>query len=137
MRAVCISRHSFLGDHICSIARSAGIECESVVGLREGLDASRTNSPDVVICDYDLRAAAQRSVRQRDAQPSDALIVAVSLTRRPQEAHLMESRAIAGFLYLPSIDAADVERTVLNATACSARRRTRDVEILLRVVRDG
>lgn len=137
MRAVCISRHSFLGDHICSILRSAGIECESVVGLREGMTASRASGPDVVICDYDLLAAAPASEWQHAAQPSDVPIVAVSLTRRPEEAHLVDGRTIAGFLYLPSMDVADVERTVLDATARSARQRARDVEIPLRVVRDG
>lgn len=136
MRAVCISRHVFLGEHICSIMRSAGIECESVIGLREGMDVSRAAKPDVVICDYDLLATSPRHEWQHTPGYADLPIVAVSLTRRPEEAHLVDGRTIAGFLYLPAADSADVERTVLDATARSARQRLRDLEIPLRVVRD-
>ncbi len=116
--------------------RSAGIECQSVVGLREGLDASRAARPDVVICDYDLLATSPRHEWQRGSSRDDLPIVAVSLTRRPEEAHLVDGRTIAGFLYLPAVDSAVVERTVLDATTRSARRRARDMEVPLRVVRD-
>lgn len=136
MRAVCISRHVFLGEHICSIMRSAGIDCESVIGLREGMDVSRNARPDVVICDYDLLATTPRHEWQRTSGRADLPIVAVSLTRRPEEAHLVDGRTIAGFLYLPSVDSADVERTVLDATARSVRERLHDMEVPLRVVRD-
>jgi hypothetical protein len=136
MRAVCISRHVFLGEHICSIVRSAGIECQSVIGLREGIDASHAAGADVVICDYDLLATASRHEWQRGSDQGDLPIVAVSLTRRPEEAHLVDGRAIAGFLYLPGADRADVERTVLDATTRSARQRARDAELPMRVVRD-
>ncbi|MGH7634750.1 MAG: hypothetical protein ACRENC_13530 [Gemmatimonadaceae bacterium] len=136
MRAVCISRHVFLGEHICSIMRSAGIDCQSVIGLREGMDVSRAARPDVVICDYDLLATAPRHEWQLASGRAESPIVAVSLTRRPEEAHLVDGRTIAGFLYLPSVDSADVERTVLDATVRSARQRLRDMEIPLRVVRD-
>jgi len=136
MRAVCISRHVFLGEHICSIMRSAGIECESVIGLREGMDASRVARPDVVICDYDLLATAPRYEWHRDSGSDGLPIVAVSLTRRPEEAHLVDGRTIAGFLYLPAVDSAAVERTVLDATARSGRRRARELDVPLRMVRD-
>lgn len=136
MRAVCISRHVFLGEHICSIMRSAGIECESVIGLREGLDVSRSARPDVVICDYDLLATSPHHEWQHASGRGDLPIVAVSLTRRPEEAHLVDGRNIAGFLYLPAVDSADVERTVLDATTRSARWLIGDMEIPLRVVRD-
>jgi hypothetical protein len=126
----------FLGEHICSIMRSAGIDCQSVIGLREGMDVSRAARPDVVICDYDLLATAPRHEWQLASGRAESPIVAVSLTRRPEEAHLVDGRTIAGFLYLPSVDSADVERTVLDATARSARQRLRDMEIPLRVVRD-
>ena len=116
--------------------RSAGIECESVIGLREGLDVSRAAHPDVVICDYDLLATAPRHEWQRESDHDRLPIVAVSLTRRPEEAHLVDGRAIAGFLYLPAVDSAAVERTVVDATTRSARQRARDLEIPLRVVRD-
>lgn len=136
MRAVCISRHVFLGEHICSIMRSAGIECESVIGLHEGMEVSRAARPDVVICDYDLLATAPHHEWQRASGRVDLPIVAVSLTRRPEEAHLVDGRIIAGFLYLPAVDSADVERMVLDATTRSARQRIADMEVPLRVVRD-
>jgi len=133
---VCISRHVFLGEHICSIMRSAGIECESVIGLHEGMEVSRAARPDVVICDYDLLATAPHHEWQRGSGCVDLPIVAVSLTRRPEEAHLVDGRIIAGFLYLPAVDSADVERMVLDATTRSARQRIADMEVPLRVVRD-
>lgn len=116
--------------------RSAGIECESVIGLHEGMEVSRAARPDVVICDYDLLATAPHHEWQRASGRVDLPIVAVSLTRRPEEAHLVDGRIIAGFLYLPAVDSADVERMVLDATTRSARQRIADMEVPLRVVRD-
>src|SRR5581483_4206076 len=117
MRAVCIARHRFLSDHICSIFRDVGLECIPVVGFSDGVTAARAQGPDVVICDYDLLVAAP--LREWECDPALAAIpiVAVSLTRRPEEAHLVDANGIAGFLYLPSLGGADVKRAVQGATS--------------------
>lgn len=117
MRAVCIARHRILSDHICSIFREIGVECEPVVGFREGMAAARASFPDVVICDYDLLVAAPLSEWERDSLLAEVPVIAVSLTRRPEEAQLVDANGIAGFLYLPVLDEDAIARVVHAATA--------------------
>jgi hypothetical protein len=117
MRAVCISRHRILSDHVCSIFNGTGVECQPVVGFQEGMTITRSSFPDVVICDYDLLVAAPLADWERDPILSEVPIIAVSLTRRPEEAHLVDSNGIAGFLYLPLLDDGDAVRMV--KAACS------------------
>lgn len=112
MRAVCIARHHFLSEHIAAIFRDAGLECEPVVGFQDGQKAARMLCPDVVICDYDLLATAPLDEWERDAELGVVPIIAVSLTRRPDEAHLLDRNGIAGFLYLPTLDGSDAWRMV-------------------------
>jgi DNA-binding NarL/FixJ family response regulator len=116
MHAVCIARHRILSDHICSVFRAAGIACEAVVGFAEGMKVARSRFPDVVICDYDLLVAAPLDEWERDALLVEVPIIAVSLTRRPEEAHLANAREIAGFLYLPTIEEEMITR-MLHAAA--------------------
>jgi hypothetical protein len=120
MRAVCISRHRILSDHVCSIFRDTGIECQPVVGFQEGMTIARSSFPDVVICDYDLLVAAPLDDWERDPLLCEVPIIAVSLTRRPEEAHLVDTNGIAGFLYLPLLDDGDAVRMV--KAACSRER---------------
>jgi hypothetical protein len=120
MRAVCISRHRILSDHVCSIFRDTGVECEPVVGFQEGMTITRSSFPDVVICDYDLLVAAPLADWERDPILSEVPIIAVSLTRRPEEAHLVDTNGIAGFLYLPLLGDGDAVRMVKEA--CSKGR---------------
>jgi hypothetical protein len=47
-------------------------------------------------------------------------VIAVSLTRRPQEAHLLDVNGIGGFLYLPLLDG-DSAMRVINAAASASR----------------
>ena len=117
MRAVCISRHRILSDHVCSIFRDTGVECQPVVGFVNGMSVTRSQFPDVVICDYDLLVSAPLADWERDPILSEVPIIAVSLTRRPEEAHLADSNGIAGFLYLPLIDDGDAIRLVKAACA--------------------
>jgi len=112
MRAVCISRHRILSDHVCSIFRDTGVECQPVVGFQEGMTITRSSFPDVVICDYDLLVAAPLADWERDPLLCEVPIIAVSLTRRPEEAHFVDTNGIAGFLYLPLLDDDDAVRMV-------------------------
>jgi len=116
MHAVCIARHRILSDHICSVFRAAGIACEAVVGFADGMKVTRSRFPDVVICDYDLLVSAPLDEWERDALLVEVPIIAVSLTRRPEEAHLANAREIAGFLYLPTLEEEMLTR-VLHAAA--------------------
>ncbi|HEY9450685.1 MAG TPA: hypothetical protein VIQ74_02155 [Gemmatimonadaceae bacterium] len=120
MRAVCIARHRILSDHVCSIFRDTGVECQPVVGFLEGMSAARAVFPDVVICDYDLLVSAPLAEWERDPVLAEVPIIAVSLTRRPEEAHLVDRNGIAGFLYLPLLDDDAVQRLV--HAACTRSR---------------
>lgn len=121
MRAVCIARHRFLSEHISSIFSAIGIESAPAVGFDEGTRMARAQVPDLVICDYDLLVSAPLAEWERDVVLGAVPIIAVSLTRRPEEAHLMDTNGIAGFLYLPIIDEGAVARIVHAATARSIR----------------
>lgn len=81
---------------------------------------ARSSFPDVVICDYDLLVAAPLDDWERDPLLCEVPIIAVSLTRRPEEAHLVDTNGIAGFLYLPLLDDGDAVRMV--KAACSRER---------------
>lgn len=83
-----------------------------MVGFQEGMTVTRSSFPDVVICDYDLLVAAPLADWERDPILSEVPIIAVSLTRRPEEAHLVDTNGIAGFLYLPLLDDDDAVRMV-------------------------
>ena len=121
MRAVCISRHRILSDHVCSIFRDTGVECQPVVGFQEGMTIARSSFPDVVICDYDLLVAAPLADWERDPILCEVPIIAVSLTRRPEEAHFVDANGIAGFLYLPLVDDNAAVRMVKAACLRSSR----------------
>lgn len=105
-----------MSEHIGAIFRDAGLDCEPVVGFRDGVAATRSLAPDVVICDYDLLAAAPLGEWESDSSLADVPIIAVSLTRRPDEAHLLDRRGIAGFLYLPTLDGSQASRIVQAVT---------------------
>lgn len=59
---------------------------------------------------------------ERDELLSRTAVIAVSLTRRPPEAQLLDVNGIAGFLYLPMLDAETAGRIIAAAAASSRRR---------------
>ena len=116
MRAVCIARHRFLSEHIGAIFSEIGVESRVVVGFDDGMSATREEQPLLVVCEYDLLASAPLAEWERDPLLSGIPIIAVSLSRRPQEVHLMDRNGIAGFLYLPSVTEASLARLVQAAS---------------------
>jgi hypothetical protein len=51
--------------------------------------------------------------RWRNDRPfSDTPIVAVSLTRHPDEAHFLDAKVIAGFAYLPTLRLDEAQRVL-------------------------
>jgi DNA-binding response OmpR family regulator len=102
--ALCVGRHRFLSDHLAAWFSRIGLQTRSVVGLDEALDAVKVNPPDVVICDYDLLATIAIDRWEHDASFARVPVIAVSLTRRPEEMHVLDVNGIGGFLYLPTLD---------------------------------
>lgn len=121
MRALCVGRHRFLSDHIGRFFGNFGLETASAVGFEGALAVARRVQPDVVICDYDLMATLPLDVWERDPVLSRTPVVAVSMTRRPDEGHLLDVNAIGGFLYLPTLTRDDA-MLVLGAAAAAPRR---------------
>jgi hypothetical protein len=113
VRAVCVGRHRFLSDHLSLFFREIGLDTFAAVGLDEAASLARRQDVDLVLCDYDLLATWRLDAWERDAALSCLPVVAVSLTRRPNEVHLLDVNGIAGFLYLPTLSA-DVAFRVLS-----------------------
>jgi len=104
LNALCVARHRFLSDHLGRYFSRIGLLTQCVVGLDEALAAVRGKRPDVVLCDYDLLAAIPADRWEHDAAFARIPVMAVSLTRRPEEMHLLDVHGIGGFLYLPTLD---------------------------------
>jgi len=80
------------------------VETRAVVGLDDAIEAAAEQQPDAVVCDYDLLATIPLDGWERDPLLSRLPVIAVSLTRRPEEVHLLDVNGIAGFLYLPTLE---------------------------------
>jgi DNA-binding NarL/FixJ family response regulator len=119
MRVLCVGRHPFLSEHIGRFFGELGIETIPCVGLSEAEDLVRARDPDAIICDYDLLATMPLASWESDPMLARVPLVAVSLTRHPGEAHLLDINSIAGFLYLPTLDRDDALRLL---TAVQQRR---------------
>jgi hypothetical protein len=112
MRVLCVGRHSVLGQHLASLFQDFGATTCAAVGLAEALEVAHAFLPQAVVCDYDLLATVSLADWERDPLLSGVPIIAVSLTRRPEEAHLLDVNNVAGFLYLPSLEREDGMRLV-------------------------
>lgn len=102
--ALCVGRHRFLSDHLGIYFERIGLRTVGVVGLDEARAAMAAVVPDVVICDYDLLATILPEHWERDIAFGMVPLIAVSLTRRPEEMHVLDVNGIGGFLYLPTLD---------------------------------
>ena len=102
--ALCVGRHRFLSDHLGLYFSKIGLQTRCVVGLDEALAAVRVSPPDVVLCDYDLLATIPLEAWEHEAAFERVPVIAVSLTRRHEEMHLLDVNGIGGFLYLPTLD---------------------------------
>ena len=110
--ALCVGRHRYLSEHLGTYFRQLGLITTCVVGIDEAVRAAQRQTPDLVLCDYDLLATAHLDAWERDQRLAHVPLIAVSLTRRPDEVHLLDINAIAGFLYLPTLDARTARRAL-------------------------
>ena len=117
--ALCVGRHRYLSDHFEQFFRKLGVDAVSVVGVWDAVSAAREHVPDVVFCEYDLLATSPLEPWERDPLLSRVPVIAVSLTRRSDEMHLLDVNNIAGFFYLPSLTEDDARR-LLHAVRPSA-----------------
>jgi hypothetical protein len=110
MRVLCIGRHPFLSEHLCRFFGELGLDTVPCVGIAEAVGAVVLHEPDAIICDYDLLATMSLVSWEDNPTLSSVPVIAVSLTRHPGEAHLLDVNGIDGFLYLPTLEQADAQR---------------------------
>lgn len=116
LRVLCVARHKFLSEHVARFFSELGLEASCAVGLDEAVTLARKFAPQAVICDYDLLATLSLEAWESDELLGRTPVIAVSLTRRPTEVHLLDVNGIAGFLYLPTLEPTVAYR-ILNAAA--------------------
>ena len=105
-----MGRHRYLSDHFGQFFRKLGVDTACVVGIADAVGAARDQRPDVVFCEYDLLATVPLEPWERDPHLSRVPVIAVSLTRRSDEMHLLDVNNIAGFFYLPALTDDDARR---------------------------
>ena len=110
MKALCVGRHRYLSDHVSQFFQRLGVDSAAVVGIAEAIEAAREHRPDVVFCEYDLLATVPLEPWEQDPHLSRVPVIAVSLTRRSEEIHLLDVNHIAGFFYLPALTDDDARR---------------------------
>lgn len=105
MRVLCAGRHAFLSEHLCRVFRDAGAECEPAVGAAEVLRKAAEFEPHLVVSDHDLITASLLDAWAAEPALMEVPVLAVSLTRRPDDAPPAEPAGLAALIYLPSLDA--------------------------------
>jgi len=118
MRLLCVGRHAYLSEHLCRYFRGLGADCSAAVGVSEVLRLATRYEPHVIICDCDLITPALLETWAEEPQMADVPLLAVSLTRRPEELPPVELLGVAGVLYLPAL-----ERDQVLALLAGAHRR--------------
>ncbi|HYS69454.1 MAG TPA: hypothetical protein VEM14_04385 [Gemmatimonadaceae bacterium] len=116
IRALCIARHCFLSEHIARYFSQMGVVTTNAVGVDSAAESVGDIAPDVVICDYDVLADVPLERWERNPLLAKTPVIAVSLTRRAEELHLLDIEGIAAFLYLPTLEQASALQ-ILNAVA--------------------
>ena len=118
MRLLCVGRHAYLSEHLCRYFRGLGADCMAAVGAAEALGVSARCEPHVIVCDCDLITPALLDEWAAEPRVADVPLLAVSLTRRPEELPPLELLGVAGVLYLPAL-----ERSQVFALLAGAHRR--------------
>ncbi len=109
MRLLCVGRHAYLSEHLCSYFRDLGADCATVVGAIDAPHVAAAYEPHVVVCDCDLITPALLTEWASDPIIGNVPLLAVSLTRRPEELPPLELLGVAGVLYLPALEKSQVK----------------------------
>src|SRR3954467_7181340 len=101
MRLLCVGRHAYLSEHLCRYFRGLGADCAAAVGANDAHAGAKSFEPHIVVCDCDLITPSLLDEWSALPGLSDVPLVAVSLTRRPEELPPVDLLGVAGVLYLP------------------------------------
>lgn len=105
---LCIGRHQFLSEHLCRLFRDVGAVCEPAVGVAQGLVVARAFEPHLIVVEADLLNSSVLDTWSQESVLAGAPVLAVSLTRRPEESVAVDLCGLAGVVYLPSLNRAGV-----------------------------
>ncbi len=120
LRTVCIARHLVLAEHVCAIVRGPTLSSVPAVGLSHGVALALERRPHAVLCDYDLLASAALDGWHGNPLLAAMPLIAVSLTRQPEEVVSINDSLLAAFLYLPTLTAETVGRIVRSVAVTHA-----------------
>ncbi|MBA3672519.1 MAG: hypothetical protein H0W68_10935 [Gemmatimonadaceae bacterium] len=123
MRVLCVGRHAFLSDHLCRYFGGTGAECQPVVGTKQVLSAASRFEPHVIIGDSELLTPALLDAWAQEPAMRDIPVLAVSLTRPPDEVPSGIASCPTAVIYLAGLDAAAAMRLL------SGARRARGVSL--------
>ena len=115
MRLLCVGRHAYLSEHLCRYFRELGADCAAAVGANEALRLAPSFEPHVVVCDCDLITPALLTEWAAERNIGDVPLLAVSLTRRPEDLPPLEMLGVAGVLYLPAIARSQMQALLAGA----------------------
>ena len=123
MRLLCVGRHEILSEHLCRYFADLGAQCEGAVGAAAALSLAENFEPHLVVAEFDLLTpAVQESWSQADGL-REVPVIAVSLTRRPEECLPPDLCGLAGVFFLPALERSDA------LALLDLARRPRGVEI--------
>ena len=108
MRLLCVGRHAYLSEHLCRYFRELGADCAAAGGASDAIRIATRYEPHVIVCDCDLITPALLDEWAVEPRVADVPLLAVSLTRRPEELPPVELLGVAGVLYLPALDPTQV-----------------------------
>ncbi|MEP6493952.1 MAG: hypothetical protein ABJF01_14820 [bacterium] len=112
MRLLCVGRHQYLSEHLGRYFETLGVDTIPCVGVNHAMQMIGDCDPDAIVCDYDLLASIPVEAWESDPRLRRVPFIAVSLTRHPGEAHVLDVSGIAGFLYLPTLQPEDAQRVL-------------------------
>ena len=107
MRLLCVGRHQYLSEHLCRLFGTLDVQCESATGVSAAPLAAAHFEPHLVVADADLLNPSVLEEWSRDDALQEVPVLAVSLTRRPEEYTSAELSGIAGVIYLPNLKAGE------------------------------
>ena len=108
MRLLCVGRHQYLSEHLCRFFSELGTDCEPVVGIANVLATAGEFEPHLVIAESDLLSHSVLDAWSHESVLRGVPVLAVSLTRRPEESPPAELSGLAGVIYLPTLDRASL-----------------------------
>jgi hypothetical protein len=108
MRLLCVGRHQILSEHLCRFFSELGTDCEPVVGIVNVIAAATEFEPHLVIAESDLLSPPVLDAWSCESVLAGVPVLAVSLTRRPEESPPAELSGLAGVVYLPTLDRASL-----------------------------